>query len=152
MIIFYKKPMLGFLLATGLGVGSLALAHGGVKDPIVMKRMVLMSGMAENTKTLGQMAKNQIPFDLEKAIVALDALSDLARKTPEAFKTPAQDPKSEANAVLWDEFDTFTALSDDLVQAATAAKTRLSTQKDLGPILATIGGQCKACHSKYREK
>lgn len=152
MEISFKKPVLGLLLGTGIGVGTLALAHSGVKDPIVMKRMMLMSSMAENTKTLGQMAKNQIPFDLEKAMVALDTLADLARKTPEAFKNPAQDPKSEAKALLWDEFDSFTALSNHLAQAADIAKTRLSTQKNLGPILASIGGQCKACHSEYREK
>lgn len=148
---FKKKPMLG--LALGMGLASTTvLAHSGVKDPIVMKRMTLMSSMAENTKTLGQMAKNQVPFDLEQAMGALTALEDLAQRTPDAFKTPAQDPKSQAKAALWDEFDTFTALSSDLAQAASIAKTRLKAQKDLGPVLAAIGGQCKACHSKYRQK
>jgi cytochrome c556 len=148
----FKKPILGLMFVTGIGAASLALAHGGVKDPIVMKRMMLMSSMAENTKILGQMLKSQTPFDAVQAMAALDALSDLAHKTPEAFKNPAQDPKSEAKSTLWDEFDTFTALSDDLIQATATAKTQLKSQTDLGPILATIGGQCKACHSKYREK
>ncbi len=124
-------------------------AHDGVKDPNVMKRMKLMSSMADNTKILGQMMKKQIPFDAELALEVLTVIGDLSKATPSVFEINASDPKSEAKSIIWDQFDDFTELSNQLSNSVAASS--ILTYDDLRPALMQTAGACKACHSKYRE-
>ena len=58
---------------------TLLLAHTGVKNEDVMKRMNLMKSMAENSKILGKMLKKKIPFNLEQAKSSLIEISKLSR-------------------------------------------------------------------------
>ena len=61
---------------------TLLLAHTGVKNEDVMKRMNLMKSMAENSKILGKMLKKKIPFNLEQAKSSLFEISKLSKSTP----------------------------------------------------------------------
>jgi len=128
---------------------SILLAHSGVKDPNVMKRMKLMSSMAENTKILGQMMKKQIPFDAGIAISSMKKIGELSEATPMAFKINASDPKSEAKPLIWEEFVAFTELANQLTDDL--ATSTIKTYDDLRPVLVKTAGSCKACHTRYRE-
>ena len=130
---------------------SIVFAHSGVKDKNVKERMVLMKEMANSTKTIGQMLKGKTPFDANEAKLALERLSSLSLETPEVFKINATDPKSEAKSNIWDEFDEFTKLSQDLAEATEVLAGSVSTINDLRPALKRVSSGCKACHSKYRE-
>ena len=125
------------------------MGHSGVKDPIVMKRMKLMSSMAENSKILGQMMKKQIPFDSKVAMSALREIGVLSEATPKAFKVNASDPKSEAKPLIWEEFVAFTELANQL--ADDLETSTIKTYDDLRPVLMKTAGSCKACHTRYRE-
>lgn len=144
----YWKSLTPLVIVLTLGA-TILWAHNGVKDPIVIKRMKLMSSMADNTKVLGQMIKKQIPFDAELAIEALTAIGDLAKATPAAFEINASDPKTGAKQIIWDEFKDFSELANQL--ADIAATSSISTYDDLRPVLMQTARSCKACHSKYRE-
>ena len=130
---------------------SVAFAHSGVKDKNVKERMMLMKEMANNTKIIGQMLKGKTSFDANEAKLALERLSSLSLETPEVFKINATDPKSEAKSNIWDEFDEFTKLSQDLAEATEVLARSVGTINDLRPALKRVSSGCKACHSKYRE-
>ena len=130
---------------------SIALAHSGVKDENVKKRMMVMKQMANNTKVIGQMLKGKTEFDADKAKLALERLSSLSLETPEVFKVNATDPKSEAKLSIWDEFDKFTKLSKDLAETSIVLVNSIENIDDLRPALKSISSGCKACHNQYRE-
>lgn len=144
----YWKSLTPLVIVLTLGA-TILWAHNGVKDPIVIKRMKLMSSMADNTKVLGQMIKKQIPFDAELAMEALTSIGDLAKATPAAFEINASDPKTGAKQIIWDEFKDFSELANKL--ADIAATNSISTYDDLRPVLMQTARSCKACHSKYRK-
>lgn len=144
----YWKSLTPLVIVLTLGA-TILWAHNGVKDPIVIKRMKLMSSMADNTKVLGQMIKKQIPFDAELAMEALTSIGDLAKATPAAFEINASDPKTGAKQIIWDEFKDFSELANQL--ADIAATNSISTYNDLRPVLMQTARSCKACHSKYRK-
>ena len=130
---------------------TLLLAHTGVKNEDVMKRMNLMKSMAENTKTIGEMLKKKIPFDLEQAKNSLIEISNLSKSTPSVFKKMAMDPKSESKIIIWEEFDNFRDLSNNLADNTLSAAENLSGFEDLKPALMTTASGCKECHTRYRE-
>ena len=144
----YWKSLTPLVIVLTLGA-TILWAHNGVKDPIVIKRMKLMSSMADNTKVLGQMIKKQIPFDAELAMEALTSIGDLAKATPAAFEINASDPKTGAKQIIWDEFKDFSELANQL--ADIAATNSISTYDDLKPVLMQTARSCKACHGKYRK-
>ena len=144
----YWKSLTPLVIVLTLGA-TILWAQSGIKDPIVIKRMKLMSSMADNTKVLGQMIKKQIPFDAELAMEALTSIGDLAKATPAAFEINASDPKTGAKQIIWDEFKDFSELANQL--ADIAATNSISTYDDLRPVLMQTARSCKACHSKYRK-
>ena len=130
---------------------TLLLAHTGVKNEDVMKRMNLMKAMAENSKIIGQMLKKKIPFDLEQAKNSLIEISNLSKSTPSVFKKMAMDPKSESKIIIWEEFDNFRNLSNKLADNTLSAAENLSGFEDLKPALMRTASGCKECHTIYRE-
>ena len=132
-------------------ISSIAFAHSGVKDKNVKERMMIMKEMADNTKIIGQMLKGKTSFDENEAKLALERLSSLSLKTPKVFEVNATDPKSEAKPAIWDEFDEFTKISQDLAEATEILAGSVGTINDLRPALKRVSAGCKACHSKYRE-
>ena len=130
---------------------TLLLAHTGVKNEDVMKRMNLMKAMAENSKIIGQMLKKKIPFDLEQAKNSLIEISNLSKSTPSVFDKMAMDPKSESKIIIWEEFDNFRDLSNNLADNTLSAAENLFGFEDLKPALMTTASGCKECHTRYRE-
>ena len=130
---------------------TLLLAHTGVKNEDVMKRMNLMKSMAENTKIIGEMLKKKIPFDLEQAKNSLIEISNLSKSTPSVFEKMAMDPKSESKIIIWEEFDNFRDLSNKLADNPLSIAENLSGFEDLKPALMRTASGCKECHTIYRE-
>lgn len=139
--------------ATGLLVvvaTTAALAHSGVQNPAVKARMDGMSAIGKNTKVLGSMAKGEVAFDAQSAREAANLIAHHAAQIPDLFEQQASDPKSEALPTIWQSYTDFLVKADALEVAASAAASGISTESDLRPALAAIGGSCKSCHKIYR--
>lgn len=138
--------------ALGLSVAAgVALAHTGVKNMTVMKRMEAMKSIGEDTKVLGQMAKGERTFNAEAAREAALAIARHAAETPALFKEKAEDPKDEAKPVIWESFEDFTAKAVSLEKVAKRLAGSVESVDDVRAGLGQIGGACKACHEVYRE-
>lgn len=131
-------------------IGSIALAHQGVKDPVVKARMHAMGTAGQATKVLGDMAKGSIAFDADKAAEAKALLIQVARDLPETFKENASDPVSEARPTIWDDFADFTIRAEIMETTATALDT--SSAASIGAGMRALGGSCGGCHKAYRQK
>lgn len=127
------------------------LAHSGVKNPDVMKRMKEMSEMASNIKTIGEMMKKDIPFDLSLAKRSIAKIGELSANIPNSFSIKADDPKSEAKDLIWDEFQNYTELAEALNAATLTLEKNLNAPEDLKNTMVVLGSACKQCHSRYRE-
>ena len=142
----------GAVLAAALACAAgVALAHGGVKNMTVMKRMEAMKSIGESTKVLGQMVKGEVAFDAEAAREAALAIARHAAETPVLFEEQAEDPKDEAKPVIWERFDDFVAKSEDLEALAARLAGSVESLEDVRAGLGEIGAVCKACHEVYRE-
>lgn len=143
------KKLTSILLIAAFGTA--ALAHSGVKDETVKKRMALMTGIAEQMKVVGTMAKGQATFDAEKARAALSQISAASARIPQFFEMRADDPKSEALPEIWEQFERFTVLSNNTAQLADQLATTVNSQTDLPAVLKQMGASCKACHADFRK-
>ena len=103
---------------------------------------MLMKAMADNTKLVGQMLKKQTPFELNEVKRALEQLSSLSLQTPKVFEVNATDPKSEAKQNIWDEFDEFTKLSNELAKNTSELAILVENIDDLRPTLMKVSEGC----------
>ena len=130
---------------------SAAVAHDGVQNATVKARMDAMSAIATNMKTLGKMAKGVTEFDAAEAQNAVGAIAGHAANTPALFKHYETDPKSEAKANIWDDYEGFTQKAVDLERVALELRPSLQEANDVGAALRLLGASCKSCHAVYRE-
>ena len=143
------KILIPAAIAALLAAASLAQADEA-KDPDVKARQGLMKMMAQSTKVLGEMAGGKAPYDAAKAAEAKATLVEHADAIPATFKSPADDPDSEAKRTIWSDWDGFTAKAGVLQAAAKAVD--VSSAETIGAGMGDIGGACKGCHQEYRAK
>lgn len=130
---------------------GVAFAHSGVKNAAVKARMDAMSGIGAEMKVIGQMVKGVTQFDQNAARAAAAAIADHAAQTPALFEAKEDDPKSEAKAEIWANFDDFTQKSLELETIALGLSTSITNAGDLDLATKSLGANCKACHKVYRE-
>ncbi len=143
-----KTPL--FAAAILLAAGA-AVAHQGVTNPTVKARMDAMSTIGKHTKTLGLMVKGAAEFDAKTARQAAEEIAVHAARAPELFEAEVITPKSEALPEIWENYDDFTGIANELKDVAAKAAASIDTPDDLRVALGEIGGACKSCHQTYRK-
>ena len=143
-----QRPRTVLAVAATLVLATAALAHTGVKDPVVKGRMALMGQIKDATGVLGAMAKGSAPFDASRAATAARRLATHAQVIPAAFAAPATDPKTEALPAIWERWDDYLAKSKALETAAAAMDT--DSLDGLRAGMGAVGRACAACHEDYR--
>ena len=127
--------------------GATIHAHS-VENPAVQKRMDVMKEIKGAMGVLGSMAKGAIAFDAAAAGAAQNTLIEQSGMVATTFEANETDPKSEALPAIWENWDTFVEMADDLTFAAEGLDT--TSLDGMRGGLGNIGASCGACHKKFR--
>ena len=127
--------------------GAAIHAHS-VENPVVQKRMDLMKEIKSAIGVLGGMAKGTIAFDVVTATAAQTTLIEQSELVATTFEANETDPKSEALPSIWENWDTFVEMADDLTFAAEGLD--VTSLDGVRGGLGNIGASCGACHKKFR--
>lgn len=132
-------------------IAGLAMAHTNVQNAAVKARMAAMIGIGAEMKIIGLMAKGTTTFDRDAARAAANAIAAHSAATPGLFEAEETDPKSEAKASIWANFDDFTSKAGELEAVALGLADSIDIADDLGPAMGALGATCKSCHTTYRQ-
>ena len=147
-----KRVKTAVLATLCLGcIGSVALAHSGVKNPAVLARMENMKSIGAGMEVLSNMVKGKVAFDAAKARAAAGDIARHSTQTVALFEAPETDPKTEAKPLIWERFDDFTTKAGATETFAIALSQSLETPDDLNVGLMQLGASCKACHRDYKD-
>lgn len=127
--------------------GATIHAHS-VENPSVQKRMDVMKEIKGAMGVLGGMAKGAIAFDATAAGAAQNTLVEQSGMVAATFEANETDPKSEALPAIWENWDTFVEMAEDLT--FTAEGLDASSLDGVRSGLGNIGASCGACHKKFR--
>lgn len=125
-----------------------ALAHDGVTDPGVRKRMDTMIAGKRAIDTLGDMMGGRRLFDAGRARAARRVLIDVTAAIPRVFRRPHTDLLSRARPAIWRNWRDFKARARIAEKAARRLDTRSLNRlrQSLPPLLSA----CLGCHQTYR--
>jgi cytochrome c556 len=129
-------------------LSGVAIHAHSVENPIVQKRMDLMKEIKSAIGVLGGMAKGTIAFDVVAATAAQTTLIEQSELVATTFEANETDPKSEALPSIWENWDTFVEMADDLTFAAEGLD--VTSLDGVRGGLGNIGASCGACHKKFR--
>lgn len=128
-------------------IGAAIHAHS-VENPAVQKRMGVMKEIKGAMGVLGGMAKGAVAFDATAANAAQTTLIEQSGMVAAVFEANETDPKSEALPSIWENWDTFVEMADDLTFAAEGLDA--TSLDGIRGGLGNIGASCGACHKKFR--
>jgi cytochrome c556 len=122
-------------------------------DPITL-RMTAMKQVGAGMKALGDMAKGEMEFDAPLAQMSVRAMlaaaSGYAGLFPEGSE---QGHETTAAPSIWEDRAGFEAdLAQFVADLHVAVQSPPVDRAALGPLMQTLGGNCKACHEDYRIK
>ena len=131
---------------------TLALAHTGATG-IVKQRMDGMSSLAQSMKALAEMSKTD-SIDKNQVIEIARQIKDQSGKSmTQRFPVGQQQMISEASPAIWENWQLFEQMSDELFQAAAALETSAAVgDMDLNLAIKQMGAICSACHKDFRIK
>lgn len=143
------------MIRTILAVAAITIGVTAVvaqSDPIAARK-ALMKEVGGQTKTGGQMAKGEVPYDNAKAQAIFATYIDVASKMPNLFPGNSKTGgETTAAPKIWEDPNGFKAGFTKLSTEANAAKASV---KDLDSFKASFGGltkNCGGCHETYRVK
>lgn len=143
------------MVRTVLAVAAIAIGVTAVaaqSDPIATRKQT-MKNVGAVTKTGGQMAKGEIPYDQTKAQEAFATYVDASAKMPTLFPDNSKTGgDTAALPAIWTGMDDFKA---KFAKFGADAKAAQGSVKDLDSFKASFGAvtkNCGGCHETYRAK
>ena len=141
-----SKQVVASLAVSGLVLGaSLAvLAADAFQD-----RHMAMEEINDAMKALGAIAKKQAPFDAAVVKTNATTIANNLKLASTLFPPGSGGGESLAKPEIWTDAAIFGKTMKD-AQAAAVALQSVSDEAAFRPALGALGGNCKACHEKYR--
>ncbi|MGA0425584.1 MAG: c-type cytochrome [Alphaproteobacteria bacterium] len=119
---------------------------------VVLERMEAMKEIASAVKAI----KGQLSSDSYSSNVVIENASIIEKHAGKnfinLFPKGSEGGPSEASSSIWQDWDGFAKISDDLQTRAIAIKDAASDQKPLKEPFTNLVKTCGACHKKFREK
>ncbi|MCW9045221.1 MAG: cytochrome c [Alphaproteobacteria bacterium] len=151
-----KNRKIALVFAAGIGVTTLAVntvwAHGGATG-IVKERMESMKTMGTAMKGMAAMVKGEAPMDDIKIANFAATLKTGATHIPRMFPKGSNEGPSEALPNIWQEWDRFEEIAQQLQKDAdmlASASSKDPRSVKIG--FAKVGKACKDCHTDFRKK
>lgn len=136
-------------LAVILGlIGITAFAHSGATG-IVMERMEGMSALGKAMKALAGEAKSDAPDPAVIAEAAAMLKAEAGETMLARFPEGSLQPASEALPMIWEEWDRFSDLANELTVRAEAL---VSGEGPFPDRFKAVIETCAACHEDFRQK
>jgi cytochrome c556 len=136
-----------------VSISGLAIAHSGATG-IVKERMELMKGIANQMKTIGSMVKGERNFSAEEASAAASMIATKSENVSDLFPEDSIMNPSEALPTIWEDWDAFVRLSEEMnTHAKTLAEASINAD-DVTTIRAAfvrLAKTCSSCHEDFRQ-
>jgi cytochrome c556 len=145
---YTKQALVPFVAAFFALVGASIVAFAADPDP-AHERHEAMEEIGDAMKALGAIAKKEAPFDAAVVKANATTIADNLKKASTLFPPGSGGGESLAKPEVWTDRETFDKTMKD-AQAAAVALQMVSVEAAYGPALGALGGNCKACHDKFR--
>lgn len=169
-----KRKLLAWV---ALATGGFAVA-GAVADEhltgVAKERHDLMEGLAGAIQPMADMVRGIQPYDADRMRELAATIADSGGDTlTSLFPEGSYDPAGEALPAIWEDWDRFVMLADNLVDAANAMAAAADNPPgppsagppdpaaggggepqamDAGMALGQLGMSCGACHDDFRKE
>lgn len=141
------------LAATTVLITQPGVAHDGAKG-IVKQRMGQMSAMESNLKRIAGMIRSGDDFDRQEILHLVNGIAKHSGKSmTRLFPESSKGMRSEADPVIWEEWDMFRSGASDLFRKADNLAKITSAGHDRADLMTAIrqlAASCTSCHRKFR--
>lgn len=144
------------VISSMLSVNTMAQMSDEDAAAAVKRRQSVFQLLSFSNAPLGQMARGNMEFDKDKAMLGLERITVLAPMIPEVFAAADthmnKSVETRAADTIWENQADFAQLAQDLVDGAEAAMEILENQGADGvrQAVGQVGPKCGACHDRFR--
>lgn len=146
MKFFNMTPMMAITISLGIALG------GAFAADIIKERKDSMDALRDASKAINAIIEGgQAPGG---AAEHAQKIIDIAKKIPEFFPKGSDQGDTKAKPEIWQNWDKFTAKSQDTEKAAEAvlAAANSGDTAALTSSFKALGGTCGSCHSDFKAK
>lgn len=151
-----KKIVLGAALVAMVTSGfAFAAGH----EAAINERKTQMKSVGGAMGALGKMAKGEMEFDAALALASLQKMNDVSKTFGDLFPAGSETgmgddgKETTASPKIWEDMSGFkTAIAKFDSDTAAAIAVAPKSVEELRPLMASVGGNCAACHETYRVK
>ncbi|MFQ3281583.1 c-type cytochrome [Reinekea sp.] len=128
-----------------------SMAHGEATG-VVKQRMDAMSAIGDANKSLASIARGRMDFDLDTVTSAAATIAKHSGDSLlELFVEGTDGGDSDAKAEIWQDWDRFSGIAEELNLAAVDL-SKINSADQFEAAFKTLSSTCGSCHKTFRAK